>query len=89
MDKIMKSKYATKIKPLLYRSVTIEWDDKEGYTCGWLLSEFIRKTDESMNTLTSLAVRSRNGQYTTLDYYLTQVEKPLNLIQHDEQLEAF
>ena len=42
-----------------------------------------------MNNLTTLAVKSKNGQYTTLDYYLTQVEKPLNLIQHDEILEAF
>lgn len=59
--------------------VLIEWDDNESYTCGWLLSEFIRKTDahQESEELTTIAIRSRFGKQITLDYYLTQVEKPL------------
>lgn len=45
----------------IFRFVTIEWDDKESYTCGWLLSEFIRRTNDLLPGETTIAIRSRGG----------------------------
>lgn len=67
--------------------MTIEWNDNEGYSCGWLLSELIRQTNQNYQNLI-VSLRSKNGQFTTLDYYLTQVDKSLSLLSQNEMLEA-
>jgi hypothetical protein len=68
--------------------VTIEWNDEEGYTCGWLLSELIRRTTATYNNARIVSLRSKKGQHITLDFYLTQVDKYLALLQPNEELEA-
>lgn len=37
---------------------------------------------------TIVALRSHNSRYISLDYFLTQVEKPLKQLPLDEKLEA-
>jgi hypothetical protein len=84
----IQSKHQFPLTILQHRQLQIEWDDTEGYTCGWLLSEFIRRTDTPESLLSTVALRSKHGQYPTLDYYLTQVDKPLFGIDPNEQIEA-
>ena len=58
--------------------IIIRWDDSEGYTCGWLLSVFVRMTEnESHSDYSTVAIRSKDGKYITLDFYLTQTYNSL------------
>ena len=80
--------------------VTISWrDDAEScHTCGWLLSEFIRRTEPqySYNSVeakilceySTIAIKSKNSQHVTLDCYLVQVDRSLAMLGNDEELEA-
>lgn len=90
---------ADKVLPIRGR-VTIQWkDDPEScHTCGWLLSEFIRRTEpehlynsvEAVKTheYTTIAIKSKGSQHITLDSYLTQVERSLSILPNNEELEA-
>ncbi|CDW71203.1 camp-dependent protein kinase catalytic [Stylonychia lemnae] len=78
----------------------IQWDENDCNTTGWLLSEFIRKTENigvqdsattpqnRSNNLTTIAIRSQDGKFLSLDYFLSQVEKPLKDLLFTEQYEA-
>ena len=75
--------------------MTIAWPDEQkgGHSCGWLLSEFLRRTEshegsESKSELTTIALRSVGGKNITLDAYLTQVDRSLSLIEDEIELEA-
>jgi hypothetical protein len=75
--------------------VTIAWPDEQGggHSCGWLLSEFLRRTEsheglDSKPELTTIALRSVGGKLITLDAYLTQVDRSLSLLEDEIELEA-
>lgn len=69
------------------QSVTIAWRDEteQAHTCGWLLSEFLRRVADG--ALTTVAIRSK-GRHPALDSYLTQVDRSLSHVCNGEELEA-
>jgi hypothetical protein len=82
----------------------IQWKDSDSQqeacpnTCGWLLSEFIRRTEpdtlyntgESVKTseFTTIALKSKGSSHITLDCYLTHFERSLSHLANNEELEA-
>jgi len=67
--------------------LTISWRDdaEQAHTCGWLLSEFLRRVEDG--ALSTVAIRSK-ARFPALDCYLTQVDRSLSHVSNGEELEA-
>ena len=69
------------------QKLTISWRDdaEQAHTCGWLLSEFLRRVEDG--ALSTVAIRSK-ARFPALDSYLTQVDRSLSHVSNGEELEA-
>lgn len=78
-------RYEVLDKDIVTETVTIQWKDgvDSPHTCGWLLSEFIRRTEKPQGYFTTIAIRSKNSQHVTLDCYLTQVDRSISILDQD------
>jgi len=48
----------------------------------------LRNLKDNASQLTTIAIRSQDGKYLSLDYYLSQVDKPLKDLIFTEKYEA-